>query len=77
VDAEAYDVEIRRFIPHYDDMLATGVELLAALAPPTAHILDIGAGTGALSAAVLGGLPGARVTLSTSTPKCSMRRGGG
>ena len=44
-------------------MLATGVELLAALAPRTAHVLDLGAGTGALSAAVLGGLPGARVTL--------------
>jgi tRNA (cmo5U34)-methyltransferase len=44
-------------------MLATGVELLAALAPPTAHVLDLGAGTGALSAAVLSGLPGARVTL--------------
>jgi tRNA (cmo5U34)-methyltransferase len=44
-------------------MLATGVELLAALAPPTAHVLDLGAGTGALSAAVLGSLPGAHVTL--------------
>ncbi len=44
-------------------MLATGVELLAALAPPTAHVLDLGAGTGALSAAVLAGLPKARVTL--------------
>jgi tRNA (cmo5U34)-methyltransferase len=63
VDADAYDVEIRRFIPHYDDMVATGVELLGALAPPTAHVLDLGGGTGALSAAVLGGLPGARVTL--------------
>ena len=44
-------------------MLATGVELLAALAPPTAHVVDLGAGTGALSAAVLEGLPAARVTL--------------
>jgi tRNA (cmo5U34)-methyltransferase len=44
-------------------MLATGVELLAALAPATAHVVDLGAGTGALSAAVLGGLPAARVTL--------------
>src|SRR5262245_58591278 len=44
-------------------MLATCVELLAALAPPTAHVVDLGAGTGALSAAVLGGLPDARVTL--------------
>jgi tRNA (cmo5U34)-methyltransferase len=63
VDADAYDVEIRRFIPQYDEMLATGVELLAALAPPRAHVLDLGGGTGALSAAVLGGLPRARVTV--------------
>jgi len=63
VDADAYDVEIRRFIPHYDDMLATGVELLSALAPPAARVLDLGGGTGALSAAVLRGLPEARVTL--------------
>ncbi|MCW3066692.1 MAG: hypothetical protein JWN32_3864 [Solirubrobacterales bacterium] len=63
VDADAYDVEIRRFIPHYDDMLVTGVELLAALAPPGARVLDLGGGTGALSAAVLDGLPQARVTL--------------
>jgi tRNA (cmo5U34)-methyltransferase len=63
VDAEAYDVEILRFIPHYDEMLATGVELLAALAPLAAHVLDLGGGTGALSAAVLRGLPEARVTL--------------
>ena len=63
VDADAYDVAIRRFIPHYDDMLATGVELLAALAPPAAHVLDLGGGTGALSAAVLGDLPEVRVTV--------------
>jgi tRNA (cmo5U34)-methyltransferase len=63
VDAEAYDVQIQRFIPHYDEMLATGVELLGALAPPTAHVLDLGAGTGALSRAVLEGLPQARVTV--------------
>jgi len=63
VDADAYDVEIRRFIPHYDDMLATGVELLATLAAPAAHVLDLGGGTGGLSAAVLGGMPEARVTI--------------
>ncbi len=63
VDADSYDVEIRRFIPDYDDMLATGVELLASLAPAAAHVLDLGGGTGALSAAVLAGLPEARVTV--------------
>jgi tRNA (cmo5U34)-methyltransferase len=63
VDADAYDVAIRRFIPYYDEMLATGVELLAALARPAAHVLDLGGGTGALSEAVLGGLPEARITI--------------
>ena len=63
VDANAYDVAIRRFIPYYDDMLVTGVEVLEALAPPDARVLDLGGGTGALSAAVLGRLPEARVTV--------------
>ncbi len=63
VDADGYDVEIRRFIPHYDEMIATGVEVLAALAPANAHVLDLGGGTGALASAVLDGLPGARVTV--------------
>jgi len=63
VDADAYDAEIRRFIPHYDEMLATGVDLLSSLAPPAAHVLDLGGGTGALSAAVLRGLPEACVTV--------------
>jgi tRNA (cmo5U34)-methyltransferase len=63
IDAHGYDVQIRRLIPYYDDMLATGVELLAALAPAGGHVLDLGGGTGALSAAVLEGLPGVRVTV--------------
>ena len=63
IDAEAYDVQIRRLIPYYDDMIATGVEVLAALAPADAHVLDLGGGTGAFSSAVLDGLRGARVTL--------------
>lgn len=63
VDADGYDVQIRRFIPHYDEMIATGVEVLAALAPADAHVLDLGGGTGALSSSVLQGLPGARVTV--------------
>ncbi len=63
VDAAAYDVQIRRFIPYYDEMIATGVEVLAALAPADGHILDLGGGTGALSSAVLDGLSGVRVTV--------------
>lgn len=63
VAAEDYDVQIRRFIPHYDEMIATGVELLAAVAPSDGRVLDLGGGTGSLSRAVLDGLPGVRVTL--------------
>ena len=63
VDADGYDVQIRRLIPHYDEMIATGVELLTALAPPDGHVLDLGGGTGALSSAVLDALPGVRVTV--------------
>ena len=63
VSAERYDVEIRRFIPHYDEMIATGIEVLAALAPGAEHVLDLGGGTGALSCAVLDGLPTVRVTV--------------
>jgi tRNA (cmo5U34)-methyltransferase len=63
VDAERYDIEIRRLIPDYDEMISTGVELLTALAPPEGHVLDLGGGTGALSAAVLDSLPGVRVTV--------------
>lgn len=68
VDAEGYDAQIRRFIPYYDEMIATGVEVLAALAPPDAHVLDLGGGTGALSSSVLRGLPGARVTVLDVDP---------
>lgn len=63
VDADEYDLQIRRFIPHYEEMIATGVEVLAALAPADGHILDLGGGTGALSSAVLAGLPSSRVTV--------------
>src|SRR6185437_11546332 len=63
VEAEDYDLQIRRFIPYYDEMQATGVGMLASLVAPDAHVVDLGAGTGALSAAVLKGLPQANVTV--------------
>jgi tRNA (cmo5U34)-methyltransferase len=68
VDAHGYDVQIRRFIPYYEDMLATGVELLRALAAPAGHVVDLGGGTGAFSAVVLDGLPGVRVTVLDVDP---------
>jgi tRNA (cmo5U34)-methyltransferase len=69
VRADDYDVQIRRFIPHYDEMITTGVQVLAALAPADGHVLDLGGGTGALSSAVLDGLPGVRVTVLDVDPE--------
>jgi tRNA (cmo5U34)-methyltransferase len=68
VSADDYDIQIRRFIPHYDEMLATGVEVLAAIAPADGHVLDLGGGTGALSSAVLEALPRVRVTVLDVDP---------
>lgn len=59
----AYDAAIRRFIPSYEEMLDCAVELLSRLVPPTARVLDLGAGTGALSQRVAARLPQSRLTL--------------
>jgi tRNA (cmo5U34)-methyltransferase len=65
VTPEAYDVEIRRFVPAYAAMHDELVEALAGLVPEasTPRILDLGAGTGALSARIAERLPRARLTL--------------
>ena len=45
-----YDSRIRTFIPHYEEML----DVAAAAIPPSARtIVDLGVGTGALSARCL------------------------
>src|SRR5205814_1861689 len=51
-----------------DEMLTTGVDLLAVLAPPDGRVLDLGGGTGALASAVLDGLPGVHVTVLDVDP---------
>ncbi len=51
VDIDAYDETIRRFIPGYDAMLR--VAAAEVVASPPGRILDLGAGTGALSEAIL------------------------
>ncbi len=51
VEIDAYDETIRRFIPGYDEMLRVASSTLASVRPEVA--IDLGAGTGALSAAIL------------------------
>ncbi|MDY7231132.1 class I SAM-dependent methyltransferase [Hyalangium rubrum] len=64
----AYDVAIRKFIPHYEEMLSRAVETLAGLVSPKAHILDLGAGTGAFSQEVAARMPEASLTLLDADP---------
>lgn len=63
--AEDYDREIVRMVIGYEAMHNELVEALAAYLPAdaTARILDVGAGTGALSARIASRLPGVALTL--------------
>jgi len=57
--ASDYDAEIRRYIPGYEAMIETIVAIVGALDAP--YVVDLGAGTGALGAAILDRVPRARV----------------
>jgi tRNA (cmo5U34)-methyltransferase len=61
VAAADYDRAIRTFIPGYERMLATIVHWLDGCVPPDGLVVDLGAGTGAMSAAILQALPAVRV----------------
>jgi len=57
VAASDYDAEIRRYIPAYEQMIDTVVGIIA----PGAYVIDLGAGTGALGAAILDRVAATRV----------------
>ena len=61
VEVEAYDASIRQFIPDYEAMLAQTARCVAESSAE--DVLDLGAGTGALSEAVLIHSPHCRVEL--------------
>jgi tRNA (cmo5U34)-methyltransferase len=63
VSPEIYDAEIRRFVPGYEAMLEEVVGALAEHVSPTARVVDLGAGTGALAAFVAARFPEARLVL--------------
>ena len=68
VAADDYDRTIRTFIPNYERMIATVVHWLEGHVPPGGLVLDLGAGTGGLSAAILDALPDVRVKLVDVDP---------
>jgi tRNA (cmo5U34)-methyltransferase len=59
LEIDEYDAAIRRFIPGYDTMIATAAEAVsrvsaaATVAGHAARVVDLGAGTGALTEAIL------------------------
>jgi methylase of polypeptide subunit release factors len=68
VAAEEYDRTIRTFIPNYEGMISTMVHWVEGNVPAGGLVVDLGAGTGALSAAILDALPDVRVQLVDSRP---------
>jgi tRNA (cmo5U34)-methyltransferase len=62
LQAREYDAAIRTYIPQYNQMIATVVSLVQG------DIIDLGAGTGALAAAILDAHPTARVKLVDIDP---------
>jgi tRNA (cmo5U34)-methyltransferase len=66
--ADEYDATIRALVPHYERMLATIVHWLEGHVPDGGLVVDLGAGTGGLSAAILAALPDVRVELVDVDP---------
>jgi len=64
---DAYDSTIRRFIPGYDEMLQAAADAVAAIDPSL--VQDLGAGTGALSEALLDQLETGTVELLDVDPE--------
>ncbi|CAA7626991.1 SAM-dependent methyltransferase [Candidatus Terasakiella magnetica] len=62
--ARSYDAGRRQLIPCFDDFYDAAIALVTETAPPAARILDLGAGTGLLSALVMDSLPQAQLTLT-------------
>ncbi|MGI8428644.1 MAG: class I SAM-dependent methyltransferase [Solirubrobacteraceae bacterium] len=61
--ARQYDAQRRRLVPAFDAFYGAVTDVLALLSGPVERVLDLGAGTGLLSAAVVAGHPGATLEL--------------
>ena len=62
-DARTYDSERRRLVPCFDEFYGAVAELVARFCPNSPRILELGAGTGLLSSAVLKRIGNAELTL--------------
>lgn len=66
-NATTYDSERRRLVPCFDEFYGSAVEVVARSCPSTPNILDLGAGTGILSFAILQRLQAGTLTLLDSS----------
>lgn len=62
IQLDQYDSKIRSFIPDYELLLDTVVDVLTAIGGDELRVVDLGTGTGALADRVLRSLPRATVT---------------
>jgi ubiquinone/menaquinone biosynthesis C-methylase UbiE len=67
VDAQAYDAAIRRWIPGYEAMVGTIIEMVGELEGDPV-VVDLGTGTGALARAILDGVSRARAVMIDIDP---------
>jgi tRNA (cmo5U34)-methyltransferase len=67
--AERYDRTRRQLVPPFDDFYRTAVESIPHEADAAIRVLDLGAGTGLLSALVARAFPRARITLVDVSPE--------
>jgi tRNA (cmo5U34)-methyltransferase len=66
--AADYQALRRRLIPCFDEFYATAADLVGQRGGPVRRVLDLGAGTGLLSAAVLDRYPQAQLVLLDGSP---------
>ena len=64
-----YDREIRRLVPHYDEMVREGLAVLERLVAGDARVVDLGTGTGRLAEALACALPRAHIAAIDVDPR--------
>jgi tRNA (cmo5U34)-methyltransferase len=67
--AQGYDLSRRQLVPPFDDFYRTVVESIPHEPDAAIRVLDLGAGTGVLSALVARAFPRARITLVDVSPE--------
>jgi tRNA (cmo5U34)-methyltransferase len=70
--ADADERTRRKLVPCFDDFYRTALELLPFAPDASFEVLDLGAGTGLLSAMIAAAFPKARLTLFDLTPEMLM-----